>query len=506
MATDLVVSPQGAYEGLIETGLRLASTPEADGGWLEYFSETDDYDMRIEDDILRSQTAMILENNKRWQARLCKGRLDEQGRLHINEATRSAMLGGYSDYLFPIIRAGFPTNPINDLVSVQPTNRRTATVVYWNWIVGTTKGAFTKGARLFDANVGKQDPGFHFSDNVIDAEPKGVGAGTATLTGTLAYNDGGGVIPGSIRITAEEDVVGACTLTDDGNGAMICTRDDTGAVLALSASAVNYQTGVYTAVLNANNFAATAVIAYYAWDSEGSNSLPEVDVQITTSTVETQRRALKVNYSIESMHDVMAEFGVQLEPQLISGCAEQMNFEIARQIVNRLWQVAPVVSTFALTGPVGYSQQDHFRDLIFNINQASNRIWARTQKGYGNWLVVDEGAANLIESLPSTLFNSAPRPANVQGLHFIGTLMGRYRVYKDLHLAAETGASANGNILMGFKGSQFYEAGFVWSPYQMLYTTDALTTADFITQKGMASRYATKMVNPDMYVRINLSG
>ena len=49
------------------------------------------------------------------------------------------------------------------------------------------------------------------------------------------------------------------------------------------------------------------------------------------------------------------------------------------------------------------------------------------------------------------------------------------------------------------------EAGFVWSPYQLLYTTDALTTADFLTQKGMASRYATKMVNPGMFVRINLT-
>jgi hypothetical protein len=58
---------------------------------------------------------------------------------------------------------------------------------------------------------------------------------------------------------------------------------------------------------------------------------------------------------------------------------------------------------------------------------------------------------------------------------------------------------------MGFKGNQFYEAGFVWSPYRLLYTTDTLTTADFMSQRGLASRYATKMVNPDMYVRVNLA-
>jgi hypothetical protein len=59
-------------------------------------------------------------------------------------------------------------------------------------------------------------------------------------------------------------------------------------------------------------------------------------------------------------------------------------------------------------------------------------------------------------------------------------------------------------MLMGYKGRQFYEAGLVWAPYQLLYTTESLQTADFLTQKGMASRYATKMVNNEMYVRVNL--
>ena len=142
---------------------------------------------------------------------------------------------------------------------------------------------------------------------------------------------------------------------------------------------------------------------------------------------------------------------------------------------------------------------------MYNLNIASNTIWSATQKAYGNWIVIDELASNLVESLPNTVWKAAPRPASVQGLHFIGTLNGKFRVYKDIHLSAEPGASAYGNVLMGFKGTQFFEAGLVWSPYQMLYMTDELTTADFLTQRGMASRYATKMVNPDMYCRVNLS-
>lgn len=108
----------------------------------------------ITDTFLRANTALMLENAKHWMAHICRGRIDESGNLHINEATRSVLLGGFSDYIFPVIRAAFPTNPINDLISVQPTTRRTSTIVYWNWIYGTNKGGIAKGQRMFDAQTG----------------------------------------------------------------------------------------------------------------------------------------------------------------------------------------------------------------------------------------------------------------------------------------------------------------------------------------------------------------
>lgn len=493
----MLLTVDGIYEGILSAGLRLAETPEAEGGWAEYFAESEEADLRIPDQILRAHTALMLENTKRWMAQACRRRLDEHGRLVLDEATRSALVGGFSDYLFPVIRAGFPTNPINDLVSVQPTTRRVAQVIYWHWTVGRGKGSFQEGQRLFDANRGKMDSGFNFSNDVIDAEAVFTGTGaTAVATGTLRFHDGGGVRPGSVSVTA---VVAATPVTISDNGQ--------GGWLGGFAGTIDYRTGAFSVTYAGSIDVSTSVIATYRWDSEGSKSLPQIDVQITTSTVETERRAIMVNYSIEAMQDIMAEFGVSLEPNLVSGAAEQMNFEIARQIIHEVWLVSPVAATFPITPVVGagFNQQDHFKDLIYVLTRASNNIWSRTQKGYGNWIVVDEGASNVIESLPEGMFVAAPRPANVQGLHFIGTLKGRYRVYKDIHLDKEPGASADGNILMGFKGNQFYEAGFVWSPYRLLYTTDTLTTADFMSQRGLASRYATKMVNPDMYVRVNLA-
>lgn len=497
----MILTSEGIYEGQIEAGLRLANLPEAEGGWKEYFMETEDADLRIKDDILRAQTAIMLENAKRDMARSLP-RSVANGITTVDETTRSALVGGFSDYLFPIIRAGFPTNPINELVSVQPTTRRTATIVYWNWIVGTTKGQFTQGQKLFDANTGKQTRDINFSNEVVENEAvAALGGANATDSGVLAFHDGGGIRPGTVAITLVTTGSGTVVFVDNGNGAFIA------AGVTISASSIDYQTGAWSITLGALETFTTAATntATYRYDSEGSTMTPQVDVQIVTNTVQTERRALKLNYSKEAMQDVMAEFGVSLEPNLVAGAAEQMNYEIARQIIAEMWQVAPVASTFSLTVPGGISQQEHFRDLIFNVQTASNSIWARTQKGYGNWMVIDQGFSNLIESLPASLFVPAPMPPSVHGLHFVGTLLNRFRVYKDLHLDKEPGSSTQGNMLMGFKGSNFFEAGMVWSPYQLMYTTSPLETADFLTQRGLASRYATKMVNPDMYARINLS-
>ena len=508
MNQDLIVNPElngQAANRTIEMGLRLAETPASQGGWAEYFDLNEG--LEIKDDYLRACTAILLENCKCWQAQLCRGKM-ENGRLHINEATRSALIGGFSDHLFPIIRAAFPSNPVIDLVSVQPTTRRIATVVFWNWIYGTTKGTIAKGQRLFDANTGvpivASTPLMSdYTGEDIVGEASGVGGASAALTGTLTFNDGGGIRPGSIVVSASDSALGACTLVDNGQGSFV---QSTGTTLGTVTGTVDYMTGIWTINSGTNSFAATAVTVSYSYNSEGSALTPEVDVQIITSTTETQRRALKLKYTMEGVQDVMAEFGTSLEPNLVSGAAELLNLEIATQIIRRMWQVAPVYGTFA-NGPSStqyISLEQYLRGIMLTLNGMSNAILLATQKGYGNWIVADVPACNLIETLPPDLFQRAPRPANVMGLHFIGTIQNQIRVYKWIHLAREAGAYTYGNVLMGFKGTNFWEAGLVWSPYQLMYSTDTLTTADFVSQKGLASRYALKMINPGFYIRLGV--
>ena len=55
-------------------------------------------------------------------------------------------------------------------------------------------------------------------------------------------------------------------------------------------------------------------------------------------------------------------------------------------------------------------------------------------------------------------------------------------------------------ILVGRRGNSFLESGYVYAPYVPLQVTPTIFgTEDFVPRKGVMTRYAKKMVRPDMY-------
>ena len=55
-------------------------------------------------------------------------------------------------------------------------------------------------------------------------------------------------------------------------------------------------------------------------------------------------------------------------------------------------------------------------------------------------------------------------------------------------------------ILVGFRGTQFLETGAVYAPYIPLVMTPLVyDPTNFTPRKGVMTRYAKKMVRPDMY-------
>ena len=86
------------------------------------------------------------------------------------------------------------------------------------------------------------------------------------------------------------------------------------------------------------------------------------------------------------------------------------------------------------------------------------------------------------------------------GVQKVGALNDRQKVYKNPYMTAN-------QILLGYRGSQFLEAGAVFAPYIPLIMTPLVYDPDtFVPRKGLLTRYAKKMVRPEFYGLINVAG
>ena len=75
----------------------------------------------------------------------------------------------------------------------------------------------------------------------------------------------------------------------------------------------------------------------------------------------------------------------------------------------------------------------------------------------------------------------------------VGSLSKKWDVYVDPYFLRNV-------VLVGRKGGSFLESGYVYAPYVPLQVTPTIFgTEDFVPRKGVMTRYAKKMVRPDMY-------
>jgi hypothetical protein len=62
-------------------------------------------------------------------------------------------------------------------------------------------------------------------------------------------------------------------------------------------------------------------------------------------------------------------------------------------------------------------------------------------------------------------------------------------------------------ILLGFKGSNFFETGAVYAPYVPLIMTPLVyDPTNFTPRRGVMTRYAKKIVRPEFYGKIIVDG
>ena len=137
------------------------------------------------------------------------------------------------------------------------------------------------------------------------------------------------------------------------------------------------------------------------------------------------------------------------------------------------------------------------------IQKLSNIIHQKTLRGGANFLVCSPTVATVLESIPGFASNSdgdVTKATYAFGVQKAGAINNRYTVYKNPYMKENV-------VLMGYRGGQFLEAGAVFAPYIPLIMTPLVYEPDtFTPRKGLLTRYAKKVVRPEFYGRVFVSG
>jgi hypothetical protein len=317
------------------------------------------------------------------------------------------------------------------------------------------------------------------------------------------------------------------------------TRSDTVYVVSLSDTATATQnsdnmgevtTGEYSFPIN-DNFDGTpaagttnaigAVVGDDTWGLEAEVGIPEIDIKVDSVSVTAMTKKLKAKWSPELGQDLNAYHNLDAEVELTSILSEQIALEIDREILEDLikgatagtyyWSRSPGMFLHRTTGAeIGASAvapdftgtvSEWYETLLETVNDVSAAIHRKTLRGGANFLVTSPEVASILEFTSGFRASVAvDENKGTAGASKVGSVSKKWDIYVDPYFPRNL-------LLIGRKGNSFLESGYVYAPYVPLQVTPTIFgTEDFVPRKGVMTRYAKKMVRPDMYGLVVVRG
>ena len=499
----------------------------------------------------KNNMSMILENQ-------AKQLVIEQSQTGTGASFTAGTGEQWAGIALPLVRKVFGQIAAKEFVSVQPMNLPSGLVFFLDFQYGTTKNPFTSGDSTYgnaSANFGNTSTGglygagrFTYSTNQFSSSGATATAATASLA-ELNFNSdfSASAAAGSVKkltvatssISADIDILGVrgflissgstvtaarnlneFTYLSGGNVVFFVTAS-TAEIPTLNAFVIEYNK--VTKDNARGDFEAGASYAVPNSESPTEIVIPQINVQMRSEAIVAKTKKLKAQWTPEFAQDLNAYHSLDAEAELTAVMSEYISLEIDLEILDMLISSAAAgteywsavsnefinASNTAFTGlsvaAGGYynTQGQWFQTLGTKMQKLSNIIHQRTLRGGANFCVVSPTVATILESIPgfaSTSNGDVTAATYAFGVQKMGQINNRYTVYKNPYMKENT-------ILMGFKGSQFLETGAVFAPYIPLIMTPLVYDPEtFVPRKGLLTRYAKKMVRPEYYGKIYVSG
>ena len=300
-------------------------------------------------------------------------------------------------------------------------------------------------------------------------------------------------------------------------GVMYVELDLRHPVGATASGAAKAGTSTYDGYVGASATTVSAFTAVsgltFAWAEyqslELETELGEVSFRLDEVVVSVEERKLRATWSPELAQDVSAFHNIDAEAELTAMLSEQVAAEIDREILRDLrkaaaWQLRWDYNGWrkASSAASPYTQKDWNQTLITKVNQLSAQIHKSTLRGGANFIVVSSEISAIFDDLEYFHVSDA-NPEQDQynmGIERIGTLSGRYQVYRDPYAPSYS-------IIVGHKGKSLLDTGYIYAPYVPLQLTPTMYNPfNFAPVKGIMTRYAKKVVNNRFYGHVRVDG
>ena len=397
----------------------------------------------IQDSHRAAVTARLLENQEiaaREEAHAVKGNMISEVHANAVGAGMGATAGniaGFDPVLISLVRRAMPNLIAYDIAGVQPMSGPTGLIFAMKSRYSTQGGT----EALFDeANT--------------------------------AFSGGG---------TQEAGPSGLEAAADDGDGSL-ATGETAGEIFSTVGA------GLTTAQAE-------------ALGDGGGTTFGEMAFSIDKATVTAKSRALKAEYTMELAQDLKAIHGLDAEAELANILSTEILAEINREMIRTIMAKAKLgaqQTSVALKGAFdvgtdsdGRWMVEKFKGLIMQLEREANIIAKQTRRGKGNFVICSSDVASALAAagvMDYTPALSTGLQVDDTGNTFAGVLNGRLKVYVDPYATEDF-------ALVGYRGSNPYDAGMFYCPYVPLTMVKAIGESDFQPRIGFKTRYGM-VTNP----------
>lgn len=372
-------------------------------------------------------------------------------------------LGHLPDIALDVITASYGASIIPVLCSTQPIDEERGTIYFKNTKAMVTRGNVTSGQMLREGALPPDVYPQGFAGAYVSAEALGNSvSGTASYSGTLAKYP---VRANTIKVTW-----GTVTLKDDGDGHLVGPHGE---------GTIDYDSGAYVATFNPAPAAATAIKGYYETDFENAATLPKVNFEMTSTSIDAEIFVLASDLGLFKAYSMKKRFGMAAEDEMMADLTNEIQAELGNTAINRLVAACSGTVDWNRIPSSGLSWFEHKQELKDVIARSEATIVANAGRGVVNTIIAGVNATSFLSNLPGYVKT---------GIAGIGpTVHGSLDGMPVIRAPTVT----TNKMYTVYKGQGAFDTPIVYAPYMPLFVTSTLPVpTNSLQRRGLAALWA----------------